>query len=147
MLPRNGKAELKQHEQAVLELITERTEEQPWWLGYLDTGASDIVFWDAPKVMLYTGWRYVLGLAGPEQAATWRSAPAGLSNWKSTELPDVLFPEDRAWLLSTLWDDDWSCIGGSKALIDDLLEDPVLGPKTQRVTTDQDSTPPGHTDR
>ena len=28
---------------------------QPWWLGYLDTGADDIVFPDAPKVTLYYG--------------------------------------------------------------------------------------------
>jgi hypothetical protein len=30
----------------------------------LDTGVSDIVFSDAPMVMLYKGWRYVLVLAG-----------------------------------------------------------------------------------
>jgi hypothetical protein len=46
-----------------------------WWLGYLDTGASDIVFWDVPKVTIYWGWEYVLVLAGPDQAASWRPAP------------------------------------------------------------------------
>lgn len=45
-----------------------------WWTGYLDIG-SDIVFWHAPKVTLYHGWRYVLVLAGPDQVATWRPAP------------------------------------------------------------------------
>lgn len=44
-----------------------------WWIGYLDIG-SDIVFWDAPKVTLYYDWRYVLVLAGPDQAAAWRPA-------------------------------------------------------------------------
>jgi hypothetical protein len=96
--------------------------------------------------MLYTGWRYALVLAGPDQAATWRPAAGGQSNWKSTELPDVMFPDDRAWLLSTLWDNDWSCVGGSRALIDDLLEDPAVGPNARRITTDQDSMPPGHAD-
>jgi hypothetical protein len=87
---------------ALVELLRRHTAPQPWWLYYLDTGASDIVFWDAPKVGLYTGWRYVLIEAGPEQAATWRPAPRGQSNWKSTELPDLMFPEDHAWLVSTL---------------------------------------------
>ena len=41
-----------------------------WWIGYLDTGASDIVFWDAPKVTLYDGWHCVLVLAAPDPVAT-----------------------------------------------------------------------------
>jgi len=142
---------------ALVELLRRHTPRQPWWLGYLDTGASDIVFRDAPMVMLYTGWRYVLIEAGPEQAAAWRPAdgwrswkrtdphdPMFWRNWKSTELPDLVFPNDRSWLFSTLWDDDWSCIGGSKALIADLLQDPVLGPQARRVSSGQDATPPGH---
>jgi hypothetical protein len=56
-----------------------------------------------------------------------------------------MFPADRAWLVSTLWDDDWTCIGGPRALIDDLLQDPVLAANTRRVTTREDATPPGHT--
>ncbi len=144
--PRDVRPERRQ-DLALVEVLRRHAARLPWWLGYLDTGASDIVFWDAPTVMLYTGWHYVLVLAGRDQAATWRPAPGGQSNWKSTELPDVMFPEDHGWLLSTLWDDDWSCIGGSKALIDDLLKDPVLGPNARRVTTHQDSTPPGHADR
>lgn len=137
--------EERRQDLVVVELLRRHTPQQPWWLGYLDTGASDIVFWDAPMVMLYTGWRYVLIEAGPEQAATWRPAPGGQSNWKSTELPDLMFPEDHDWLFSTLWDDDWSCIGGSEALIADLLQDPVVGPRARRVPIGEDATPPGHT--
>jgi hypothetical protein len=137
----------RQQDLALVEVLRRHTREMPWWLGYLDTGASDIVFWDAPTVMLYTGWHYVLIEAGPEQAATWRPATGGQSNWKSTELPDLMFPEDHAWLVSTLWDDDWSCIGGSEALIADLLQDPVLGPHASRVAIDQNATPPGHAAR
>lgn len=74
--------------------------------GSLDTGASDIVFRDAFKVTLYTGWRYVFVLAGPDEASSWRPAVRphwqGLPNRKSSELPDVMFPEDRAWLTSML---------------------------------------------
>src|SRR6201999_1385133 len=56
----------------VLALLSEQSADQPWWLGYLDTGADDVVFPDAPKVTLYADWHYVLVLAGPEQAASWR---------------------------------------------------------------------------
>jgi hypothetical protein len=69
VLPPGGEGQ-EQHDGAVLALLTEYSASQPWWLGYLDTGADDIVFPDAPMVTLYSGWRYVLVEAGPEQAAT-----------------------------------------------------------------------------
>jgi hypothetical protein len=56
-----------------------------------------------------------------------------------------MFAADRGWLFSTLWDDDWSCVGGPTELVSDLLGDPVLGSRARRVTVDQDATPPGHT--
>jgi hypothetical protein len=139
-------ADEREQDRALLALLQSHTTPQSWWLGYLDTGASDIVFWDAPKVKLYSDWSYVLVQAGPEQAASWRPAN-GWSNWKSTELPELMFPDDRSWLISTLWDDDWTCIGGSMTLIGDLLEDSTLGRRACRVSLDQDATPPGHAAR
>lgn len=141
-LPRDLRQERRQ-DLALVELLRRHTPRQPWWLGYLDTGASDIIFWNAPKVMLYEGWQYVLIEAGPEQAETWRPAPGGESNWKSTELPDLMFPGDHVWLVSTRWDDDWCCVGGPDVLIADLLQDCVLGPRARRVRLGQDATPPG----
>jgi hypothetical protein len=141
-LPRDLGLEWRQ-DRAFIEVLRRHNRDMAWWIGYLDTGASDIVFWDAPKVTLYDGWHYVLVLAGPDQAATWRPVPGGVPNWKSTELPEVMFPADRSWLVSFLWDDDWACIGGSEALISDLLTDPVLAPNARRVDTQQDATPPG----
>src|SRR3954464_12945571 len=70
-LPPGGEGQ-DEHDRAVLALLSEQSAGQPWWLGYLDTGADDIVFPDAPKVTLYAGWEYVLVEAGPEQAVTWR---------------------------------------------------------------------------
>ena len=61
------------HERAVVDELSVHTADQPWWLGYLDTGAHDIVFPHAPKVSLYWDWPYVLVEAGPEQALTWRT--------------------------------------------------------------------------
>lgn len=141
-MPRNLSLEHRQ-DLAFVDVLRRHSRDMAWWIGYLDTGASDIVFWDAPKVTLYEGWHYVFVLAGPEQAATWRPALGGHPNWKSTELPEVIFPEDRSWLVSFRWDDDWACIGGPEALINDVLDDPVLAPNARRVDTQQDATPPG----
>ncbi len=41
------------HEAGVLEVLTEHAAPQPWWLGYLETGAHDVVFADAPRVRFY----------------------------------------------------------------------------------------------
>jgi hypothetical protein len=128
------------HDRAVLALLSEQSPGQRWWLGYLDTGADDIVFPGAPMVNLYAGWDYVLVEAGPEQAATWRrSGPP--SFWKGA-LPNLMFPADRSWLVSTLWDDDWSCIGGPCGLVDRFLRHPDL--QARQVTLGEDATPPGH---
>lgn len=96
--------------------------------GFLDTGASDVVLDDAPQVSVYYDWRYVLVQAGPHEARTWRSG----ERW-FTALPELMFPTDRSWLLSSLWDDAWACVGGSEHLIAALLNDPDLTDCTQRT--------------
>jgi hypothetical protein len=125
-------------DRAVLALLSEQSAGQRWWLGYLDTGADDIIFPAAPMVTLYSGWRYVLVEAGPEQAATWRQHDP----WSYGFLPNLMFPADRSWLVSTLWDHDWSCIGGPSGLVDKFLRHPDL--QARPVTLGQDATPPGH---
>ena len=127
------------HDRAVIALLREYSPGRPWWLGYLDTGADDIVFPGAPMVTLYSGWHYVLVQAGPEQAATWRGNDPGF--WKGA-LPNVMFPADRSWLVSTLWDDDWTCIGGPAALVGSFLRHRDL--QARPVMPGQDATPPGH---
>lgn len=122
----------------MIELLIEQTTEQRWWLGYLDTGASDVVFPYAPRTIMYSGWGYVLVEAGPEEASTWRDA-----DFKGA-LPDLMFSRDPSWLFSTLWDDDWTSVGGSELLVSSLLEHPVLGPRTRRLVLGEDATPPGH---
>jgi hypothetical protein len=141
VLPDGGEGQGR-HDDALLSVLSEQSTGRSWWLGYLDTGADDVVFPDAPRVTLYAGWPYVLVQAGPEQAATWRSGRRG-SFW-SGRLPNLMFPRDRSWLVSTLWDDDWTCIGGSVALVESLSDDPDLRPRLRRVTPGEDATPPGH---
>jgi len=93
------------------------TASQPWWLGYLETGiGAETIFYDVAKVKLYADWSYVLIQAGAEQAGSWRERDL----WKGV-LPDLIFSADHAWLISTLWDDHWRCIGGSEQLISALL--------------------------
>jgi hypothetical protein len=128
------------HDRAVLTLLRQQSPGQRWWLGYLDTGVDDIVFPDAPMVTLYPGWHYVLIEAGPDQAAAWR--PGDGRAFGTGDLPNLMFPADRSWLVSTLWDDDWTCIGGPADLVDRFLRHPDL--QGRPVTLGQDATPPGH---
>jgi hypothetical protein len=114
---------------ALLRALCAHTEPQSWWLGFLDTGASDVVLDDAPRVLMYSGWKYVLVQAGPHEARTWRSDEG---RW-FTALPEVMFPADRSWLVSSLWDDAWAGAGGSAELICALLIDPELRPGAERT--------------
>lgn len=128
------------HDTGVLALLSEHSEPQPWWLGYLEAGAADLVFNGVQRTRFYADWPYVLIEAGPEQARSWRE-----DCWKGV-LPDLMFPADRSWLFSTLWDDDWTCIGGSRPLVDAFLAHPDLRDRVREVDPSvEDATPPGHT--
>ncbi|MGW4770176.1 hypothetical protein ACWEO2_19275 [Nocardia sp. NPDC004278] len=125
-------------DRALVSVLRAESANQRWWLGYLNNGADDVVFPEAPRVSLYANWHYVLVEAGPEQALTWRKL-----TWRQRcSLPDLIFPTDRGWLVSRLFDDDWICVGGPAGLVDKLLRHPDL--ETRRVELGQDATPPGH---
>ncbi len=125
---------------ALVEVLHLHTPELPWWLGYIDTGVADLVDAEAPRVSLYVGWPYVLQQGGPQQALTARSNNNS-TPWHSA-LPELIFPADRSWLVSTMWDDDWRCVGGPTGLIEALLSRPEL--ETRSVLPEEDATPPGH---
>jgi hypothetical protein len=134
--------EQREQDANVVSVLSEHTVEQPWWLGYLETGiGAETVFYDVPTVKLYADWGYVLIEAGPEQAGRWRERDL----WKGV-LPDLMFSADRRWLVSTLWDDHWRCIGGSRRLIRAFVDRPGLRHRVRQVElSDEDATPPGHT--
>ena len=140
--PQSWLEDPERHDAAVLSVPVEHTAAQPWWLGYLATGASDVIFHDVPKVSLIPTHDYVMIEAGPAQAASWR---AEWDRWKGA-LPDLMFPAEHSWLVSTLWDDDWTCVGGPQEIVDSLLAHPDLGHRVRQVDpTDEDVTPRGHT--
>jgi hypothetical protein len=128
-----------EHTRLLFRLLAEQSADQPWWLGYLDTGGDDVVFPTAARVTLYTGWRYVLVLAGPSEAERWRQDR--LQSWRAPG-PDLVFPGDHSWLLSWLWDDDWRCLGGPDSLVERMSTEPELN--VRRVGLHEDATPPGH---
>ncbi len=129
--------EWDKHDRAMVGLLSQCSADQAWWLGYLDTGVDDVIFADAPMVTVYYGWRYMLVQAGPQQAATWRK-DRGMHG----VLPELIFPADHSWLVSTLWDDDWSCLGAPAGLVDSFLSHPDL--QARPVKLGQEATPPGH---
>jgi hypothetical protein len=142
VIPQDRDAQ-RRHDRAVVALLNSQSPDQQWWLGYLDTGCDDVVFPDAPMVTMYADWPYVLVRAGPTQAASWRRCDdVGSSRWGC--LPNVIFPVNRSWLVSALWDDQWACVGGPVELIKSFLSHPDLRSRARRVSLGQDATPPGH---
>ena len=125
---------------ALVEVLEANSDDQPWWMGFLDTGVADVVNDDAPRVSVYADWPYVLLQGGPQQALASRSNSAS-TPWHSA-LPELLFPADRSWLVSTMWDDDWRCVGGPSAMVEALLQRPEL--EARSVMPVDDPTPPGH---
>lgn len=112
---------------------------QPWWLGYLDTGSDDSPFPEMERVVVYTGWPYSVVQGSPEDARRLRLGP-----WRVG--PDLIFPVDRSWFLTHMWDDDWWCFGGPGPLVDTLVAHRGLEAR-QVASTDDDATPPGHVAR
>ena len=135
------RAGLDEHERRVVRLLVDHSPDRDWWLGFLDTGVSDVVFPDAPRVRMYCDWPYVLVKAGPQEALQWRAEPSPLH----CGLPDLMFPTDRSWLISALWDDDWWCLGGPDELVGAFVSEPGLD--VHRVEPHEDATPPGHVAR
>ncbi|MGH2842453.1 MAG: hypothetical protein ACRDKL_02545 [Solirubrobacteraceae bacterium] len=128
--PREGiRSDEDRFDDALIRVLSSHTVSQPWWLGFLDTGASDVVMPTTPRVHVYSGWPYVLVEAGPRQARAWRGEEG---RW-FTALPELMFPADRSWLVSSLWDDAWAGLGGSADLISALLSDPDLHAAAERT--------------
>lgn len=130
--PDNGAADQAMHDNAIVALLRNASSERPWWLGYLEYGIGIThVFADMPRTRLF-GWDFLLIQADAEHALNWRLACAPDPDWKGA-LPDLMFHADHSWMIFTSWNDRWSGIGGSEELIQRIVSDAELGPRTQRL--------------
>ena len=93
-----------QPDRALVEALEAPAPADRWWIGYLDTGAAELSNIKGPRMSAYAGWTYVLKAWGLRQVLATRDN--GRSTPWHSALPELLFPHDRAWLVSTLWDDD-----------------------------------------
>jgi hypothetical protein len=66
-----------------------------------------------------------------------QSAPQAVAVSPHDLLP--LRQEHRSWLVSTLWDDDWACLGGPAELVNRFLRH--LDMRARPVTLGQDAKP------
>ena len=69
--------------------------------GWIDRGP-----WPAPagtEHVFYSGWKYRLRRLKTRELT-------GLPTEGEGSFPDLLFPPNRAWLVSLLWDDSWRSI-------------------------------------
>ncbi len=85
----------------------------------------------APAVMdgprLRVGERDHLLFAGPvSDAGRWGAASYGHGIPRDINSPNLMWPADHAWFVTTDIDTTWTGIGGSAALADDLLAEPRL---------------------
>ena len=84
--------------------------------------ASEVL--DGPKVEF--DHEYFL-FAGPlDDAGRWKAKPFGPDVPRDINSPNLMWPADHAWFVMTNIDNEWTGVGGSAALANDLLSDPRL---------------------
>lgn len=112
----------------------------PCWFGYNEATGADLADF-LPLVTAEASWpaaaqkaatfrladeKYLL-LTGPLDAVLPRPRPdLGLEPDYPTLSPQLWWPADRSWFVSTVLDLEFTLIGGSAALAGDLLADPEL---------------------
>jgi hypothetical protein len=88
---------------------------------------------DGPKV----DNSYLLFGGKLSEAGDWGAADWGHGIRRAVNSPNLMWPADRAWFVTTNIDGTWTGIGGSTELIDDLLRDPRL--EVVRTRYDQEA--------
>lgn len=90
---------------------------------------SDVM--DAPRVS--AGSLEYLLFSGPlEQAGQWGALPFGPSVPREINSPNLMWPADHAWFVTTHVDETWAGVAGSADLVNDLLT--TDGLETVRTT-------------
>lgn len=74
----------------------------------------------------FLGEEHIL-FAGPlAEAGQWGAASYGAGVPRDINSPNLMWPADHAWFVTTNIDGTWTGVGGTAALIDDLLAEPRL---------------------
>ena len=84
--------------------------------------APEIV--DGPKVDF--DHQYLLFTGPLDDAGQWGATPYGPGIPRDINSPNLIWPADHAWFVMTNIDSDWTGVGGSASLANDLLADSSL---------------------
>lgn len=129
-------AEVRQAQHRAIGAVLESTKEAALWIGVIETGDPDDYLADAVRATLYANWPYHMKYISASTLLDHRNAHS-----ERGPLPDLVFPPDRSWLATRLWDDSWISFGGSAAVTDALML--ATGTAARRVPPGGLITPPG----
>lgn len=90
---------------------------------------------DGPKVV--ADQDYLLFGGALASAGDWGAADWGHGIRRDINSPNLMWPADRAWFVTTNIDGTWTGVGGSAGLVDDLLREPRL--EVVRARYDQEA--------
>ena len=79
---------------------------------------------DGPKVEF--DHRYLLFTGPLKRAGQWGAKPYGPDVPRDINSPNLMWPADHAWFVMTNIDSEWTGVGGSYPLANELLSDPRL---------------------
>jgi hypothetical protein len=79
---------------------------------------------DGPKVDFFH--QYLLFTGALDEAGQWGARPYGPGIPRDINSPNLMWPADHAWFVTTNIDGDWTGVGGTTALADELLLEPRL---------------------
>jgi hypothetical protein len=87
--------------------------------------AFPVAVMDGPKLNLL-GEDHFLFTGPLGDAGEWGAASYGPGVPRQINSPNLMWPQDRAWFVTTNIDSTWTGVGGTEALIEDLLAEPRL---------------------
>ncbi len=80
---------------------------------------------DGPRLTI-DGREHFLFEGPLTEAGAWGAASYGVGVPRDLNSPNLFWPDDHAWFVTTDLEGTWTGVGGSEALVDELLADPRL---------------------
>lgn len=85
--------------------------------GKWEGGGSD---WESEVRLAFSHWTYCVWSCRFDELVEWLKQPNSFE--RDIHLPHVIWPEDRSWFLAILYSGWWSYLGGSRELVDLIVE-------------------------